>query len=88
MSRLQPVTTINMSARLASASWITKSPTGQRVVFGALIKPTLWSACWARGQCVTASRASLHRSRSERRHATARGPSRTGHGNLLSAMRR
>ena len=34
-SRLQLITTINMSIRLASASWITKSPARHRVVFGA-----------------------------------------------------
>lgn len=40
---------------------------------------------WVSGiydQCVTAGRSSLHRSRSVRRHATARRPSRTGLGNL------
>ena len=37
-SRLYPVTTINMSLRFASASWMTKSPTRHGVVFGVWIR--------------------------------------------------
>ena len=39
-ARLTPITTINMSARLASSSWITMSPTRQGVVFGGWIMAT------------------------------------------------
>ena len=45
MPLLQPVPTVNMSARLAWASWITESRTRQRLVFWEWIKPTMLPTC-------------------------------------------